>query len=165
MFSRLYLISAVVVIVTAVTAIPVNPPVLPQRDPTTGQRVNSTSSANNTTPTGLNTTIANVTITGTEGAQAACDRGIVEFCLEKRVVTPTLPQRNATSGARVNSTSSANNTNPTGLNTTINNVTITGTNGAQAACDRGITQWCTDAPVVPVTKRDGEIVKLLNSII
>ncbi len=55
-------------------------PVLPQRNATTGQRVNSTSSANNTAPMGLNTTIANTTITGTNGAQAACDRGVIQFC-------------------------------------------------------------------------------------
>ncbi|KAI0812750.1 hypothetical protein BC629DRAFT_962257 [Irpex lacteus] len=61
----------------------------------------------------------------------------------------TVPQRNSTTGARVNSTSSANNTR-TGLNVTINNQTITGTNGGQAACDRGVSQWCTREDVVKV---------------
>ncbi|KAI0341963.1 hypothetical protein BDW22DRAFT_1345735 [Trametopsis cervina] len=65
---------------------------------------------------------------------------------------PVLPQRNATDGTRVGSHSSANNTaaNRPAKNVTINNHTITGTNGAQAACDRGHTEWCTAAPVVPV---------------
>ncbi|KAI0763132.1 hypothetical protein BC629DRAFT_979722 [Irpex lacteus] len=177
--SRLYLVSAVAIAITAVSAIPrplgnSTAPVLPQRNATTGQRVNSTSSANNTTPMGMNTTIHNTTITGTNGAQAACDRGITQFCapakaravvdvddyfeqLDSRLIkrignntAPVLPQRNATTGQRVNSTSSANNTAPVGLNTTIHNTTITGTNGAQAACDRGITQFCTAAAVAPI---------------
>ncbi len=83
--SRLYLISAISIAITAVSAIPrplgnSTAPVLPQRNATTGQRVNSTSSANNTVPVGFNTTINNVTITGTNGAQAACDRGLTQFC-------------------------------------------------------------------------------------
>ncbi|KAI0770855.1 hypothetical protein BC629DRAFT_1532959, partial [Irpex lacteus] len=182
--SRLYLISAISIAITAVSAIPrplgnSTAPVLPQRNATTGQRVNSTSSANNTVPVGFNTTINNVTITGTNGAQAACDRGLTQFCtsaapaptaravvdvddyfeqLDSRLIkrignntAPVLPQRNATTGQRVNSTSSANNTIPVGFNTTINNVTVTGTNGAQAACDRGVTQFCTSTAPAPTS--------------
>ncbi len=83
--TRVYLASAVAIVITAVSAIPrplgnSTAPVLPQRNATTGGRVNSTSSANNTMPVGMNSTINNITITGTEGAQAACDRGITQFC-------------------------------------------------------------------------------------
>ena len=59
-------------------------PVIPSRNATTGQRVNSTSSANNTIPLNRNVTINNITITGSEGAQAACDRGLTQFCLTRR---------------------------------------------------------------------------------
>ncbi|KAI0090479.1 hypothetical protein BDY19DRAFT_774178 [Irpex rosettiformis] len=171
--SRMYLLSAVFITVTAVGAIPFigngTAPVIPQRNATTGQRANSTgSSANNRNRPGRNTTINNHTITGTNGAQAACDRGITQFCpvkirdlsdvddffeelvpsdasLGKRIgngTVPVIPQRNPLTGGRVNSTSRANNSIPVGRNVTINNVTITGTNGAQAACDRGITEFC-----------------------
>ena len=92
--SRLYLVSAVAIAITAVSAIPrplgnATAPVLPQRNATTGQRVNSTSSANNTAPVGLNTTINNVTITGTNGGQAACDRGLTQFCSSAAAPTVT----------------------------------------------------------------------------
>ena len=87
---RVYLFSAVAIVVTTVGAIPrpfignSTAPVIPSRNATTGQRVNSTSSANNTIPLNRNVTINNITITGSEGAQAACDRGITQFCLTRR---------------------------------------------------------------------------------
>ena len=87
---RVYLFSAVAIVVTTVGAIPRpfigngTAPVIPSRNATTGQRVNSTSSANNTIPLNRNVTINNITITGSEGAQAACDRGITQFCLTRR---------------------------------------------------------------------------------
>ncbi|KAI0703450.1 hypothetical protein BC835DRAFT_1318979, partial [Cytidiella melzeri] len=83
MFGRyLYLISAVAVFISAVGANPVPEPsatpMLPQRNATTGQNVNSTSPTppNNN----RNATIGNSTITGTNGGQAACDRGVTQFC-------------------------------------------------------------------------------------
>jgi hypothetical protein len=55
--SRLYLLSAVVVLLSAVSSIAVVP--RPQRDPTTGRKVGSNSSANNTYRAGTNMTIHN----------------------------------------------------------------------------------------------------------
>ncbi|KAI0703449.1 hypothetical protein BC835DRAFT_1410730 [Cytidiella melzeri] len=80
--SRLYLVSALGVFITAVCANPMPAPsanpMLPQRNATTGQNVNSTSPTppNNN----RNATIGNSTITGTNGGQAACDRGVTQFC-------------------------------------------------------------------------------------
>ncbi|KAI0703487.1 hypothetical protein BC835DRAFT_1303232 [Cytidiella melzeri] len=90
--SRLYLISAVAVLISVVGANPMPAPsatpMLPQRNATTGQNDNSTSPAmvNNN----RNTTIANTTITGTNGGQAACDRGHTQFCTTTTTsATPT----------------------------------------------------------------------------
>ncbi|KAI0088008.1 hypothetical protein BDY19DRAFT_994430 [Irpex rosettiformis] len=88
--SRLYFVSALACIFAVVSAGPVlearRNVTVPQRNPTTGQRVNSSSSANNRNPSGTNRTINNVTITGTQGGQAACDRGVSQWCIREDTV-------------------------------------------------------------------------------